>query len=130
LAGEIDLLAVYCGGLDRCYLLSGEPYVGRRGIWLRLSPPLNGQRASINLAEDFEFAGAVAQLEERLNGIQEAGGSSPPSSTSPAPEDPLRKVVGAHEFRNHFGYFMERAAVGEEVLVTRRGKPLVTLSAA
>jgi prevent-host-death family protein len=39
-------------------------------------------------------------------------------------------VVGAHEFRNHFGYYMERAAAGEEVLVTRRGKPVVRLSPA
>ena len=27
------------------------------------------------------FGGAVAQLGERLNGIEEVGGSSPPSST-------------------------------------------------
>jgi prevent-host-death family protein len=31
--------------------------------------------------------------------------------------------VGAHEFRNHFGYYMERAAAGEEILINRRGKP-------
>jgi prevent-host-death family protein len=30
--------------------------------------------------------------------------------------------VGAHEFRNHFGYYMERAAAGEEILIKRRGK--------
>lgn len=28
--------------------------------------------------------GAIAQLGERLNGIQEVGGSTPPGSTSPA----------------------------------------------
>jgi prevent-host-death family protein len=33
------------------------------------------------------------------------------------------RKVGAHEFRNHFGYYMERAAAGEEILITRRGKP-------
>jgi prevent-host-death family protein len=31
--------------------------------------------------------------------------------------------VGAHEFRNHFGWYMERAATGEEILIKRRGKP-------
>jgi len=36
-------------------------------------------------------------------------------------------VVGAHEFRNQFGYFMERAELGDEILVTRRGKPIVRL---
>jgi prevent-host-death family protein len=127
---EVDLLAVYCGGVDSCYLLPSELVAGRRAIHLRLTPPRNGQRACINLASDFEFTGAVAQLEERLNGIQEAGGSSPPSSTSPESGPPLAKVVGAHQFRNHFGYYMERAAAGEEVLVTRRGKPLVRLSPA
>jgi len=38
-------------------------------------------------------------------------------------------VVGAHEFRNRFGWYMERAAVGEEILVTRRGRPQLRLSA-
>jgi len=42
----------------------------------------------------------------------------------------LATVVGAHKFRNHFGYYMERVAAGEEVLVTRRGKPLVKPSPA
>jgi prevent-host-death family protein len=31
--------------------------------------------------------------------------------------------VGAHQFRNHFGYYLERAAAGGEVLISRRGKP-------
>jgi prevent-host-death family protein len=30
--------------------------------------------------------------------------------------------VGANRFRNHFGYWMERAAGGEEILITRRGR--------
>ncbi|HEY1360018.1 MAG TPA: type II toxin-antitoxin system prevent-host-death family antitoxin [Thermoleophilaceae bacterium] len=61
-----------------------------------------------------------------MNGIQEAEGSSPSSST---PTEP-RAVVGAHQFRNHFGYYMERAAAGEEVLVTRHGRPTVRLGPA
>jgi len=39
-------------------------------------------------------------------------------------------TVGANPFRDRFGYWMERAADGEEVLITRRGKPLVRLGPA
>jgi prevent-host-death family protein len=125
-ASEIDLVAVYCGELDRCYLLPVSLVAGRRGIQLRLTPPKNGQRACLNRAVDFELRGAIAQLEERLRGTQEAAGSSPASSTSaPTPPEILR--VGAHEFRNHFGYYLERAADGHEVLVSRRGRPYVRL---
>jgi prevent-host-death family protein len=122
---EIDLVAVYCGELDRCYLLPSALVAGRRGIDLRVTPPKNGQRACLNVAVDFDFAGAIAQLEERLPGRQEAAGSSPASST-PSPPDVLG--VGAHEFRNHFGYYIERAADGHEVLVTRRGRPYVRVT--
>jgi len=38
--------------------------------------------------------------------------------------------VGAHEFRNRFGWYMERAASGEEIRVSRRGRPYVRLLAA
>ena len=123
---EIDLVAVYCSELDRCYLLPIALVAGRRGIQLRVAPPKNGQRACLNRAVDFELPGAIAQLGERLRGTQEAAGSSPASSTSPpAPPEVLR--VGAHEFRNHFGYYLERAAEGHEVLVSRRGRPYVRL---
>jgi prevent-host-death family protein len=43
---------------------------------------------------------------------------------------PSSEEVGAHEFRNHFGYYMERAVAGTEILVSRRGKPYVRLSSA
>jgi hypothetical protein len=118
--GEIDLVAVYCGELDRCYLLPSELAINRRAIHLRVTPPKNGQRACINLAKDFELPGAVAQLVEHLNGIQRARGSSPLSST---PSSPDALTVGANRFRNHFGYYIERAADGDDVLVTRRGRP-------
>jgi prevent-host-death family protein len=117
---EIDLVAVYCGDLDRCYLLPIALVAGRRAIYLRLTPPKNGQRACINLASDFDLPGAVAQLEEHLPGRQRARGSSPLSST-PSPPETLH--VGCHEFRNHFGYYLERAADGHEVVVSRRGRP-------
>jgi hypothetical protein len=57
LKGEIDLVAVYCDQLDRCYLLSGAQVVGMRAIHLRHSPPRNGQRACINLADDYDSLG-------------------------------------------------------------------------
>ena len=38
---EIDLVAVYCHELDRCYLLPSKLVAGRRSIDLRLKPPKN-----------------------------------------------------------------------------------------
>jgi prevent-host-death family protein len=124
---EIDLVAIYCGDLDRWYLLPLGLVAGRSAIQLRLTPPKNGQRACNNLAEDFELPGAVAQLVEHLNGIQRARGSSPLSST-PAPTPPEALHVGANKFRNHFGYYLEKAGEGHEVLVSRRGRPYVRLT--
>ena len=120
-ADEIDLVAVYCGGLNRCYLLPQLLACGRRAIQLRLTPPINGQRACINLASEYEFAGAVAQLEERRHGMAEARGSSPLSST------PSNTEVGCHVFRNHFGFSLERAAAGEVIQISRRGRPYARL---
>ncbi len=126
LDGEIDLVAVYCGDLDSCYLLPSALVVGRRAIWLRVAPPRNSQRASINLASDFEFDGAVAQLEERRAGSAKVRGSSPLSST-PSSDGDRPLAVGCHEFRNHFGYYLEQAAAGAEIEVSRRGRPYARL---
>ena len=123
---EIDAVAVYCAAVDRCYLLPSQLAAGRRAIYLRLKPPRNQQRACINLAGDFDFSGAVAQLGERLAGSEEARGSSPLSSTSRR-QASRPDEIGAHRFREHLGYYLERAAAGESVVVTRRGKPLVQL---
>jgi prevent-host-death family protein len=120
-AEEIDLVAVYCGRLDRCYLLSSSMAAGRRGIDLRVASPLNGQRACVNLADDFLFPGAIAQVGERLRGTQEVAGSSPASST------PTARDVGSNEFRNHFGLYLERAAAGDEIRISRHGRPYARL---
>jgi prevent-host-death family protein len=120
-ADEIDLVAVYCGGLDRCYLLPGSMVVGRRGIHLRLAAPRNGQRACVNVADDFLFPGAIAQVGERLRGTQEVAGSSPASSTPSAID------VGCNEFRHRFGIYLERAAAGDEVRISRHGRPYARL---
>src|SRR4051812_22443711 len=124
---EIDLVAVYCEPLDRCYLLPIALVAGRRAIHLRLKPPRNGQRACLNLAVDFELPGAVAQLVEHQSGTLRARGSSPLSST-PAQPSPETLEVGANRFRNHFGYYLEKAGEGHEVLVSRRGRPYVRLT--
>jgi prevent-host-death family protein len=118
---EIDLVAVYCGDLDRCYLLPSALVAGRRAIYLRVTPPRNAQRACVNLESKYTFAGAVAQLGERQSGTLEATGSSPVSSTPSAVD------VGCHQFRNHFGYYLERAAAGEEIRISRRGRPYARL---
>lgn len=124
---EIDAFGIYCGELDRCYLVPIERVEGTQAISLRLSKARNNQRASLNWAADYEFSGAVAQLAERLAGSEEARGSNPLSSTSQAEDAPAIETVGAHEFRNHFGYFMEQAAQGTEILVSKRGRPFVRL---
>ena len=53
--------------------------------------------------------------------MAEARGSSPLSST------PTHTEVGCHQFRNHFGYYLERAAAGDELLIRRRGRPYARL---
>ena len=58
--------------------------------------------------------------------MAEVRGSSPLSSTP----SPAETVIGAHEFRNRFGRYAERAAGGEEILVTFRGRPHLRLAAA
>jgi prevent-host-death family protein len=121
-AGELDLIAVYCGELDRCYLLDARRFAERRAVWLRLKPPLNGQRACVNLSSDFEFNGAVAQLEERGAGSAQVRGSSPLSSIPP-----VASQVRANEFRNRFGWYMERAASGESFAISRHGRPFARL---
>jgi prevent-host-death family protein len=127
-AAEVDLVAAYCAELDRCFAIPIAQIGGGGTFCLRLSPPRNGQRAGLHFAEDYPL-GAIAQLEERLSGTQEVAGSSPASSTVEGPET-APTVVGSHEFRNRFGWYMERAAAGEPIVITRRGKPHLRLTSA
>ena len=120
---EIDLFAVYCGALDRCFLIPISMVAGIHAIQLRLTPPRNNQRACINLASDYDFDGAVAQLGERRHGMAEARGSSPLSSTESPPVTQPAVTVGSNTFRDKLGYWMDRVAAGEEVIITRRGRP-------
>ena len=58
--------------------------------------------------------------------MAEVRGSSPLSSTSP----PAAVQVGCHDFRNRFGYYLEQAAAGTEVEISRRGRPYARLGPA
>jgi prevent-host-death family protein len=124
-AAEIDAVAVYCEALDECYLLTAEMFDGRRGVHLRVAPPRNGQRAQLNWAADYLLSGAVAQLGRAPE--WHSGGRGFESHQLHSSTGPSEYVVGAHDFRNRFGWYMERAAAGEEFFVTRRGKPYVRL---
>jgi prevent-host-death family protein len=133
--GEVDLIAVYCGELDSCYLLPASLVAGQGTIHLRLGPARNNQRAALNFATTYEFQGAIAQLEERLTGSQEAEGSSPSSSTSAisaslADRDDfadLKCVVGMDEFYAKLAQYVRRAESGGEVEITRWGRPVARL---
>ena len=125
---EVDVVAAYSPDLKRCFAVPISHFGDSGGLHLRLSPTRNGQRAGLHFADDYTL-GAVAQLAERLGGTQEARGSNPLSSTPPG-DNTNPTVVGAHEFRNRFGWYMERAAAGEDILVTRRGRPHLRLSSA
>jgi hypothetical protein len=77
---EVDALGAYCPEVDKSYLVPMSLATHRKQIYLRLSPAKNRQRLGIHLAEQYEL-GAIAQLGERLHGMQEVAGSSPASST-------------------------------------------------
>jgi prevent-host-death family protein len=126
---EIDAVAVYCEATGKSYLVPIEAVAGLGLLTLRLAPARNNQRAALNFAARYEFPGAVAQLEERVAGSDEVRGSSPLSSMQ-EPDVPGRVSVGAHEFRNRFGYYLENAAAGAEIFISRHGRPYARLGPA
>jgi prevent-host-death family protein len=127
---EIDALAAYCADLDRTYLLPNEMATQRSAVHLRIEPPKNGQRAAINWAPQYEL-GAVAQLDRAP--VWHTGGRGFEShqlhSSVPRIEQNV-ETVGANRFRNRFGYYMERAAAGMEIVISRRGRPFARLGPA
>jgi hypothetical protein len=140
-APEIDLVAVHCGDLGRNYLLPVSLFADRGVVNLRLRPTGNNQRAAVNWAADYEFRGAIAQLEERLTGSQEVVGSSPTSSTPHLTEriqasfsrgngDELNQSVGMDELYAKLAQYVRRAEGGAETLVTRWGNPVACLGPA
>jgi antitoxin (DNA-binding transcriptional repressor) of toxin-antitoxin stability system len=126
---EVDLFAVYCGELDRCFLLPASLLVDKTVVHLRLTAARNGQQACINLADDFTFDGAVAQL-ARATRWQRVGQGfeSPQLHSSDSHGEAV--TIGAESCRVSLGYWLDQVAAGEDVIVTRRGKPLVRMTAA
>jgi hypothetical protein len=99
-ADEIDAFAAYCPDLDRCYFLPIGSFEARTQVFLRVSPTRNNQRSLVNWAKDFEFAatlgrqhGAIAQLGERLLGMQKVAGSSPAGSMKEGAREHPRPVL-------------------------------------
>jgi antitoxin (DNA-binding transcriptional repressor) of toxin-antitoxin stability system len=125
---EVELFAVYCGDLDRSFLLPVTQVAGKQYVHLRLKPARNGQQACINLADDFTFNGAVAQLaraprwQRGGRGFESPQLHSKPKATAVA--------VAAESCRVAFGCWMDRVAAGQDAIVTRRGKPMTRLTAA
>jgi antitoxin (DNA-binding transcriptional repressor) of toxin-antitoxin stability system len=122
---EVDLFAVYCGDLDRCLLLPAELLADRTVVYLRLTPARNGQRACINLADDFTFDGAVAQLARATRWQRVGQGFESPQLHSNSANAAV--TIGA-EVRGPLGQRLDRVAASEHRLVTRRGKPVNRLS--
>ncbi len=86
LPGEIDAVAAYCPALGQCYLVPYASIDCIQQLSLRVAPTLNNQRLGIHTASLYEFGGTlgpsgpIAQLGERLDGIQKVAGSSPAGS--------------------------------------------------
>jgi hypothetical protein len=84
---EVDAFAAYCAALDRCYFLPFACVPAGGTLQLRLGRPRNNQQVGVRWASAYEFTarlerpqGAIAQLGERLHGMQEVAGSSPAGS--------------------------------------------------
>ncbi len=123
-ADEVDAIVAYCHDLGRSYFLPIANFSGRNAVHLRIRPARNNQRAALNLAAEYEFPGAVAQLEERRHGMAEVRGSSPLSSTSGSVTP---DAVGMDRFYARLAHYVRAAEAGGEVVVTRRGRPVARL---
>jgi hypothetical protein len=119
-ADEIDAVAAYCEELDQWYLLPIELVAGMRGLHPRLAPPRNGQRAGLHWARDHLLSGAVAQL-GRAPGWHPGGHGFESRQLHSHPiEKPGVEQVGAHQFRNHFGWYMERTVAARSSRLRHR----------
>ena len=96
---EVDLFAVYCGKLDRCFLLPAGLLVNKTVVYLRLTAARNGQRACINLADDFTFDGAVAQLARATRWQRVGQGFESPQLHSFSDSRSESVTIGAEAFR-------------------------------
>jgi len=125
-ADEIDAFAGYCPQLDRCYLVRMADIGARQATQLRVAPTRTNQVGAVNMASTYEL-GAVAQLGRASAWHAEGHGFE--SRQLHSSDAPSEHQVGAHQFREKFGYWMERAAAGEEILITRWGRRFARLGA-
>lgn len=132
--GEVDLFAVYCGDLDRSFLLPAAQFATRQHLSLRLTPSRNGQQSCINLADEFTFSGAVAQLARAMRWQRIGQGFESPQLHLSEGRDPSPPAAGnspvainADTFRNRLGHWVDRVAAGEHLVVSRRGKAVMRI---
>ena len=83
-ASRIDGVAAWCPETRGCCFVPISDIEGQGFLHLRLAPARNNKGLFVHWASNYRL-GAIAQLGERLTGSQEAGGSSPPSSTFEGP---------------------------------------------
>ena len=125
---EIDFIAVYAGELDRCFLLPPSIFADRHEVRLRLTPARNNQQACITLADDYDFNGAVVQLARTRHWqCRGQGFESPQLHSSSSPEGLPARTIGCEELRETLGQVIDQVAAGEEIVVTRRGRPRLKL---
>ena len=134
---EIDGIAAYSPDLERCYFLPVGLVAAHRELSLRLDPAKNNQLMGLNWANPFDFSaidwsadsqlGAIAQLEERGHGMAEVVGSSPTSSIPEDSSELRLRTVSAEDARNRLATHVAGLRPGDELLITRRGKPYARL---
>jgi prevent-host-death family protein len=124
---EIDAVAVYSEPLDAVFFVPVEVVAGKKYLHLRVAPARNNQVGAVNMASAYEL-GAVAQLGRASAWHAEGHGFE--SRQLHSQDSALERQVGAHAFRERFGYWMDRAAAGEQILITRRGRPYARLGPA
>jgi hypothetical protein len=92
---EVDFVAAYCAAVGRCYLVpavlfsgahpnrsSSDGHEEQPASWRQLGRGVRLRRYTV------ELLGAIAQLGERLHGMQEVAGSSPAGSITDGATEP------------------------------------------
>jgi prevent-host-death family protein len=125
---KVDLLAVYCAELKRSFLMPVSLFAGMKGIHLRLTPARNNQQSCTNLADDYDFTGAVAQLARAFGWQPKGRGFESLQLHSPATADSPPQTIESDEAYRTWGRLIDRVSAGEEIIVTRRGRPRIRLS--
>lgn len=123
---EVDGFGIFCAELDRCFWVPIEEGGSPTETTLHLSHARNRQRVDCRMAESYPF-GAVAQM-ARASGWQ-PGGRGFESLQLHTVTDSAQQVrsVGSEHLRTWLGECLVRVRGGEEIVVTRRGRPIARL---